>query len=80
MKIDLTNMVNIQIAENFVKLEDLDHEIDVRRNLIKEMVGTLYPDIVANEIYRLARRRVEILSIVELNYEYYGKGRNNRIG
>lgn len=70
-------MINIDIAENFVKLEDIDHEIEIRTNLKKELVGKLYPSILDDEIYRLARRRLEILSIVELNFEYYGKRRNN---
>jgi hypothetical protein len=70
-------MLNIQIAEVLVDLESLDNEIKERHKLINEMVGTLWPSVVKNEIIILNKRREEIERIVKVNYEYYGKRRNN---
>ena len=70
-------MINIEIAKNFVRLEDLDNQIEERRKLKEELVGTLWPSVLNDELFHLERRRVEIVDIVELNFEYYGKGRNH---
>lgn len=37
--------------------EEIDKEIEIRRELVRNMVGTLYPDIVADEMMRLRRIR-----------------------
>lgn len=66
-------MKSINIAEKSHSLEELDNEIKERQELRNQMVGTLYPGIVQDEIFRLVKRRVEIESIVRINYEYYGK-------
>ena len=68
--------INIQIAEKFEMLEELDEAIKSRQELRDQMVGTLYPGIVQDEIYRLTRRRTEIERIVKKNKDY-GKGRNH---
>jgi len=73
-------MFNIQIAERFVSLEELDQEIEYREKIQKERSNELHPEVLEQlkyEIVLLIKRRVEIETIVEKNYEYYGKGRNH---
>lgn len=70
-------MFNIQIAEMLPDLESLDKEIIEREKLINEMVGTFWPSVLKREIEIIKSRRNEIERIVKINYEYYGKRRNN---
>ena len=37
--------------------EEVQEQIDIRHELINQMVGTLYPEIVYNEIIELRRRQ-----------------------
>ena len=41
---------------------DIEREIKSRENLLNQMVGTLYPPIVEEEIQQLYERRAEIFS------------------
>lgn len=42
-------------------LPTIEKEVGKRRELIKQMVGTLYPSIVADEIAQLCERRAELM-------------------
>jgi hypothetical protein len=56
------------VIEECIKLtsvEDLDKQIDLRRNLIRQMVGTLYPSILFSEIDQLSTKAAR------LRYEQY---------
>jgi hypothetical protein len=40
-----------------ITIDEIDEQIDVRRKLIKDMVGNLYPDILNSEIDKLIERK-----------------------
>lgn len=54
------NMNSIDKAIKFKNIAALDIEIEDRKELIKNMVGTLYPRIVMDEIIKLKKRRKDI--------------------
>jgi hypothetical protein len=37
-------------------IRDLESQIEVRRNLMRQMVGSLYPSIISDQIVRLVER------------------------
>ncbi len=51
--------------------EDLDEQVRVRVALIKDMVGSLYPSIVGDEVLLLRERQVKVNKWIGL---YRGKG------
>lgn len=51
-------------------LSELLDEYNQRVELKKQMVGTLYPDIVTNEMYAIDERFSEISKICEQNKKY----------
>jgi hypothetical protein len=69
-------MLGIEIAEQLIAVESLDNEINQRHELINNMVGTLYPNILRDEIYRIIQQREKIERILKINYDYYGKKHN----
>jgi len=70
-------MLGIEIAEQLIDLESLDKEISDRHKLLDQMVGNMWPYVIRDELYRLNNQKRKIEKIVERNYEYYGKRRNN---
>lgn len=40
-----------------INIHEIDEQIDIRRKLIKDMVGDLYPDILNSEIDKLIERK-----------------------
>jgi hypothetical protein len=55
-------MTDIKKAIKFVNSAALTKEIEEREKLLKEMVGTLYPGIVLDEIIKLRKRRKDIIN------------------
>ena len=45
-----------------LSIDEIDREISERRSLIFQMVGTLYPSILNDEIYKLLDRKHKICS------------------
>lgn len=43
----------IRANKDTLTVEDLKYEVEVRRKLLFDMVGTLYPAILTNEIYEI---------------------------
>lgn len=50
-----------------MSLRQLDEEIDERRTMIPQLIGSLYPPILLNEIEILEKRKLELISSDELN-------------
>ena len=49
---------------------ELKKEIEVRKELLNQMVGTLYPPVIRGEIIDLNERYSEIYHLVKENVEY----------
>lgn len=64
-------MQDINTALKQQNLANLDEEIASRRRLMQDMVGTLYPSIVRDELIKLNERREDVLRILEANRNYY---------
>lgn len=50
-----------------IKPEQIDDQIEVRKELIGEMVGSLYPAIVQGEIDKLRKMRDDFITENEMN-------------
>jgi hypothetical protein len=55
-------MKNIKEALQLTTVDELANEISERHKLIDSMVGTLYPEILSNEIYKLEALHDHIVS------------------
>lgn len=51
-------------------IKELKSEYDLRARLRREMVGTLYPDILASQMKELDERYTELSRICEENKTY----------
>lgn len=49
---------------NSMTLEDIEREIEWRKKVVGEMVGTLYPSIIYEELSQLNERKCEIEQIL----------------
>ena len=50
-----------------IKPEQIDDQIEVRKELIGEMVGNLYPAILQGEIDKLKKMRDDFITESEMN-------------
>ena len=50
-----------------IKPEQIDEQIEVRKKLIGEMVGNLYPAILQGEIDKLKKMRDDFITENEMN-------------
>ena len=63
-------MRQIKDALKLTSLMELKKEIEVRKELLNQMVGTLYPPVIRGEIIDLNERYSEIYHLVKENVEY----------
>ena len=56
-------MKDIKDALQLVDLKEIQQEINERRELIRQMVGSLYPSIIYDEIFKLNYRYSEIKNV-----------------
>jgi hypothetical protein len=60
-------MIDIEIVEKSEVLEEIENQLKIRQELRDQMVGTLYPTIIQDEINRLLKRRTDIERILRKN-------------
>jgi len=58
-----------------IKMEEIDDQINIRFELIQDMVGTLYPDMIMGEIKKLkVMKQYPVDTKVEGGFLYYKDG------
>jgi hypothetical protein len=67
-------MRQINDALRLTSLMELKKEIEVRKELLRVMVGQLYPSIVSIELRRLNERYSELYYLVKENVNYFTNG------
>lgn len=53
-------MIAASVLEKLTTPEEIDAEIEQRRQLISQMVGQLYPSILSDEIDQLQKRKSQL--------------------
>lgn len=66
-------MKSIEDVLKLTSLAELKKEVEIRKDLIKQMVGTVYPSIVSNEIEKINERYSEIYWHIKENIDYFQK-------
>ena len=51
---------------NEIKFEEIDYQIEIRKKLIGEMVGRVYPAILLGEIQKLKSMKCDFIQEVEM--------------
>lgn len=64
-------MRNIEEALKLTSLMELKKEIEIRKELLRVMVGQLYPPILSSELVRLNKVYSEIYHLVKENVAYF---------
>lgn len=57
-------------------LFELNKEIEIRKGLLEQMVGSLYPSIIENELIQLQKRYEDVFYLVKNNVEYLTENKN----
>lgn len=69
-------MRQIKDALQLTSLIELNKEIKIRKELLNQMVGQLYPPVIRGELIDLNERYLEIYHLVKENVDYLINDKN----